>query len=168
MIRSWTSPMFKMSLQILLGKCPRHSHQGIDAASNINFSAMFLGEPTNIWEVYGFFLIKKILTLVSESEVAQSCPTLCDPIDCSLPGFSVYGIFQARVLEWVTIFFSRRSSRPRDWTWVSCIIGRHFTVWATREVSTNDWIVDKETSTNFSTLVKVRNLQDRKDVLLLF
>ena len=39
----------------------------------------------------------------SESEVAQSCPTLCDPMDCSLPGFSVHGIFQARILEWVAI-----------------------------------------------------------------
>ena len=39
----------------------------------------------------------------SESEVAQSCPTLCDPMDCSLPGSSVHGIFQARVLEWVVI-----------------------------------------------------------------
>ena len=42
----------------------------------------------------------------SEREVAQSCPTLCDPMDCSLPGLSTPGIFQARVLEWVTIVFS--------------------------------------------------------------
>ena len=70
----------------------------------------------------------------SESEVTQSCPTLCDPMDCSLPGSSVHGIFQARILEWVAISFSRRSSIPRDWTWVSCMVGRHFTVWATREV----------------------------------
>ena len=42
----------------------------------------------------------------SESEVAQSCPTLSDPMDCSLPGFSVHGIFQARVLEWGAIAFS--------------------------------------------------------------
>ena len=59
----------------------------------------------------------------------------CDPMDCSLPGSSVHGIFQARVLEWVAISFSRRSSPPRDWTWVSHVVGRHFTVWATREVS---------------------------------
>ena len=72
----------------------------------------------------------------SESEVAQSCPTFCEPTDCSLPGSSVHGIFQARMLEWVAISFSRRSSRPRDWTWVSCIVGRRFTLWATREVST--------------------------------
>ena len=69
----------------------------------------------------------------SESEVVQSCLTLCDPMDCSLPGSSVYGIFQARILEWVAISFSI-SSRPRDWTQVSCIVGRHFTIWATREV----------------------------------
>ena len=58
--------------------------------------------------------------------VAQSCPTLCDPMDYSLPGFSVHGILQARVLEWVAISFSRGSSRPRDWTQVSCIVGRCF------------------------------------------
>ena len=69
-----------------------------------------------------------------ESEVTQSCLTLCDPMDCSLPGSSVYGIFQARIVEWVSISFSR-SSRPRDWTWVSHIVGRRFTNWATREVS---------------------------------
>ena len=46
----------------------------------------------------------------SESEVAQSCPTLCYPVDCSLPAFSVHGILQARILEWVTISFSRGSS----------------------------------------------------------
>ena len=70
----------------------------------------------------------------SESEVAQSCPTLCDPVDCSLPGSSVHGIFQAIVLEWIAISFSRGSSRPRDRTWVSLIVDRCFTIWATREV----------------------------------
>ena len=56
----------------------------------------------------------------SESEVTQSCPTLCDPMDCSLPslpGSSIHGIFQASVLEWVAISFSRGSSQPRDPTW---------------------------------------------------
>ena len=67
-------------------------------------------------------------------EVAQSCLTVCDPMDCSLLGSSVHGIFQARILEYVAISFSRRSSWPRYWTRVSRIIGRHFTVWATREV----------------------------------
>ena len=67
------------------------------------------------------------------SEVAQSCPTLCDPIDCSLPGSSVRGIFQARVLEWVAR--SRGSSQPRDRTRVSRTVGRQLTVWATREAA---------------------------------
>ena len=63
-----------------------------------------------------------------ESEVTQLCPSLCDPLDCSLPGFSVHGIFQTRILEWVAISFSRRSSWPRDWTHLSCIAGRLFTI----------------------------------------
>ena len=68
---------------------------------------------------------------LSWSEVAQSCPTLWDPMDCSLSGSSV----QARILEWIAISFSRGSSQPRDWTWVSCIAGRLLTGWATREVT---------------------------------
>ena len=69
-----------------------------------------------------------------ESEVTQSCLTPWDPMDCSLSGSSVHRIFQARVLEWVAISFSRGSSRPRDWTQVSHTVGRRFTVWATGEV----------------------------------
>ena len=53
-----------------------------------------------------------LVLLGALSEVTQSCLTLCDPMDCSLPGSSVYGIFQARVLEWVSISFSRGSSDP--------------------------------------------------------
>ena len=68
-----------------------------------------------------------------KSEVAQSCLTLCEPIDCSLQSSSVHGIFQARVLERVAISSSRGSSPPRDQSRVSCIAGRRFTVWATRE-----------------------------------
>ena len=67
------------------------------------------------------------------SEVAQSCPTLCDPVDCSPPGSSVHRILQARILEWVAISFSRGSSQLRDWTRVSCMAGRCFLLWATRE-----------------------------------
>ena len=63
----------------------------------------------------------------------QLCPTLCNPMHCSLPGSSVHGILQARVLEWVAISFSRVSSRPRDQTRVFHIAGRRFTIWATRE-----------------------------------
>ena len=63
-----------------------------------------------------------------ESEVVQSCPTLCDPMDCSLPGSSVHGIFQAIVLEWIAISFSRGSPRPRDGNWVSRVVDRGFTI----------------------------------------
>ena len=62
--------------------------------------------------------------------------TLCDPVDCSLQGSSVHGIFQARVLEWVAISFSRElpnpGIEPRDRTQVSHIVDRGFTIWATR------------------------------------
>ena len=68
---------------------------------------------------------------------------LCDPIDCSLPGSSVHGIFQAIVLEWIAISFSRRSSQPRARTRVSHIVDRRFTVWATREVQKNKEDVNK-------------------------
>ena len=59
--------------------------------------------------------------------VARSCPTLCDPLDCSLPGSSVHGILQARILDWVAVPSSRGSSQPRDQTWVSGIAGRLLT-----------------------------------------
>ena len=79
---------------------------------------------------------------------------LCDPMDCSPPGSSIHGIFQARVLEWVAIPFSRRSSWPRDRTRVSCIAGRCFTVWATRKESNqtnpNRGTLHKATSQNSS------------------
>ena len=65
--------------------------------------------------------------------VSRLCLTLCDPMDCSLPGSSVHEILQARILEWVAIPFSRASSWPRDQIWISGITGRFFTVWAPRE-----------------------------------
>ena len=61
----------------------------------------------------------------SESEVAQSCPTLCNPMDCSLPGSSVHGIHQARMLEWVSTPFSRGFFQPRDRTWGLGILNIH-------------------------------------------
>ena len=61
----------------------------------------------------------------------------CDPMDCSPPASYVHGILQARILEWVTISFSRGSSWPRDWTWISCITDRFFTDWVTREAFFN-------------------------------
>ena len=77
-------------------------------------------------------------TMKSENEVAQLCPTLCDAMDCSPPGSPVHGILQARILEWVAISFSRGSSWPRGQTQVSCIAGRRFNLWATREARWKD------------------------------
>ena len=67
---------------------------------------------------------------------AQSCPTLCNPMCCNLPGSSIHGIIPGRILEWVAISSSRGSSQPRDWTHVSCVsgIGRRVLYhWATGE-----------------------------------
>ena len=80
-------------------------------------------KPTHLWVPYFW-----------QSEFAQLYQTLCDSKDCSLPGSSVHGIFQASILEWVAISFSRGTSWPRDGSWVSCTAGRIITIWATREV----------------------------------
>ena len=63
--------------------------------------------------------------------VAQSCLTLCNPMDCSPPGSSVHGILQTRILEWVAMSSSRGSFQPRDQTQVCHITGKFFTIWAT-------------------------------------
>ena len=90
----------------------------------------YLLEPY-VWKLLSHIrLFATLRTVQWVSEVAQSCPTLCDPMDCSLQGFCVHGIFQARVLEWVVISFSRESSWLRDRTRVSHVAGRRFNVWA--------------------------------------
>ena len=104
------------------------------------------------WFTYYCSLAWRILSITllaweREREVAQSCPTLCDPVDCSPAGSLVYGIFQAWILEWVAISFSRGSSRPRDWTQVSRIVGRRFTVWATREAQSQRNAMPKNVQT---------------------
>ena len=97
----------------------------------------FLPSLNHYWKILSFYyrvgttMPNTELSMWSES--AQSCPTLCNHMDCSLPGSSLHGILQARILEWVAISFSRGSSRLGDWTQVSCIVGRHFNLWATRE-----------------------------------
>ena len=72
------------------------------------------------------FIFPFFVSLLKWSEVAQSCPTLCDSMDCSLLGSSVHGIFQTVVLEWVAISFSRGSSQPRHRTRVYCIVDKRF------------------------------------------
>ena len=83
----------------------------------IHFFGILLFSCTNCcWEPLKVSVKVKVISRVR----------LCYPMDCSLPGSSIHGIFQARVLEWVAISFSRGSSPPRDGTRVSCITGRHF------------------------------------------
>ena len=113
--------------------------------SHITYTLVDWCEGFSLGEVTGRFWVetesltfkkkKVILQLcwVKWSEVTQLCSTLCNPVDCSLPGSSIHGIFQARILEWVAISFSRGSSQPRDRTWVSHTAGRLFTVSATRK-----------------------------------
>ena len=78
----------------------------------------------------GCLLCSCVLPIVS---VAQLCPTHCDSTDRNLPGLSDHRILQARILEWVAISSSRGSSPPRDRIHISCIAGRFFTVWASRD-----------------------------------
>ena len=86
----------------------------------------------------GFHFFHTCLNIMKMQVLAvQSCLILCDPIDCSLRWSSIHGILQARILECVSISFSRGSSQHRNWTWVSCIAGRLFTIWATREAPLN-------------------------------
>ena len=80
---------------------------------------LYLRLPKTLWPAGG---------LKVKVKVAQSCPTLCDPVY-----YTIYGILQARTLEWVAFPLSRGSSRLRDWTQVSCIAGGFFTSWASRE-----------------------------------
>ena len=91
-----------------------------------------------------FSLIVKVL-------FASSCQSLCNPRDCSPPGYSVHGILRQRILEWVAMPFSRGSSWPKDWNWASCITGRIFTVWAPREHSSY-WHL------NFSTMWPISDI----------
>ena len=82
-----------------------------------------------------FALLQQNTVCVCVCSVSLSCPTLCHSMDCSPPASLVHGILQTRILEWVAISYSRRSSPPRDWTHISCVSctgGRilyHWTIW---------------------------------------
>ena len=80
-----------------------------------------------ILSIHSFF--SKYMHPQENETVVPSCPTLCNPMDYSPWGFSVH-----RILEWEVVPFSRGSSQPRYQTGASCIVGRFFTIWATREV----------------------------------
>ena len=85
------------------------------------------------WYIYMYISIHLLLHACMCTQSLQSCQTLCNTIDCSPPGFSVHGILQARILEWITIPFSRGSSWPRAGTLAFCNAGRFFTLQTTRE-----------------------------------
>ena len=128
-----SNPAYEMLLMRMLPASPEGS---LISSRNIwccrtlfhshHFSPQYyFKKATGEWPL-PFSLIKQCAE--SKVKVAQSCLTLCDPMD-----YTVHGILQARLLEWVAIPFSRRSSQPRDWTQVSYIRGGFFTRWATRE-----------------------------------
>ena len=97
--------------------------------SGNNERLYFIGAPKSLQKVTAamelrhLLLGRKAMTNLkeSESEVAQLCPTLCNPVDCNLPGSSIHGILQTRILEWVAISFSRGSSQFRDQNHIPCI-----------------------------------------------
>ena len=145
----WNSPGQNTgvgSLSLLQGISPtQESNQGLLNCRQILYQLELSGKPicgntifkcSHILRFWG--IGPQHIFLPCHALCAQSCPTLCDPLDCTLPGSSVHGIFQARILKWVVISSSRVSSRPRNRTRISCIswiVGRFFTHWTIREVN---------------------------------
>ena len=127
--QSWLQSFLKPA-SLLTHKPPGHvSGQGVPCTPRMLFRYVSSFEDSKLGCSFGDFCStsyqqiparmhqwKKVKALVT-----QSCPTLCNSMDCSPPGSSVHGILQARILEWAAILFSRRSSPPRDQTPVSCI-----------------------------------------------
>ena len=112
---------------LILHSTSAYSHNNHSDSESVSPSVMseFLwahrqlpARPLCPWDFWG----KNTGKWSQESEVTQSCLSLCDPMDCSLPGSSLHGIFQAIVLEWIAISFSSRSSQLRDRTQVSHIV----------------------------------------------
>ena len=107
-----------------------------------------------IWMIYPQFLYVCQYLIIPTGKISacacsvtQSCLTLCDPMDCSLPGSPVPGVLQARILEWVAFPSSRGSSLSRDRTCVSCISRQILYHWATWEVpySITNMVLRKDT-----------------------
>ena len=126
------------------------------------------GDGVKRWSLWELIRSMRVVCLL----VTQLWPTLCEPMDCSPPGSFAHGIFQARILEWVAISFSRRSSQPRDQTWVYHLAGKLFTAWATREATRVEpsWMVSvslshprdhRETSASFYVVSLQQNRHQR-------
>ena len=116
----------------------------------ISFSFIFKVSKNKSYFQHLIFLQPSSILLELQSvcvshSVTQSCPTLRDPMDCSLPGSSVHGILQARTLEWVAISFSRGSFQSRDPSWVSCIAGSLFYHLSHQKSNLNEEKLKKET-----------------------
>ena len=116
--------------------CWKEAQEGGDICVPMAGSCCCTSETsTTLWSNYPPIKSKLRIFFTAICSVSCSvvCLTLCDFMDCSLSGSSVHEILQVGILEWVAIPFSRGSSWPRDWTQVSSIAGRSFTIWATRE-----------------------------------
>ena len=139
--RNWVfiaSKMWSMCLRTLIVKSI--STNMVELILKINSQITFwLSFPYFHLSFFSFFHLKFLfnqyphavmtyhrLISIVKVKVAQSCPILCNPMD-----YTVHGILQARILEWVVFPFSRGSSQPRDWTQVSHNAGKFFTRWAT-------------------------------------
>ena len=97
--------------------------------------------------------------------VAKSCPTFCDPMDCSPQSFFVHEVFQARILEWVTMPSSRGSSWPRDQThisWISCIAGQFFAIEPPGKPKLDPYLMPYSKAN--STLNKLLNVENFKNI----
>ena len=91
----------------------------------------------SLWDIFPLqeitYSLRHFWLIWYKALVTQWCMTLCDLVDCNWLVSSVPEILQARILEWIAFLFSRRFSQLRGWTHISCIAGKFFTVWVTRE-----------------------------------
>ena len=126
------APEAKPCLKLTLGGMEQGSGEGWGAHTR---------PPPPSWAANITFFSRLCFTLIACEKmkilVTQSCPVLCDSMDRSLPGFSVHGIIQARILEWVVTPFSRRSSWSRDQTESPALQVDSFTIWASREANSH-------------------------------
>ena len=113
----------------------RLSRQGLDCHSFTGYFTLMPLLRRHLWEVVHIFFIKSFLVGIFPSQfdilkvfITQSRLTLCNPMDCSPPCSSVYGIFQARILEWTATSFYRGCFLPKDQSWVSNSEGRFSTI----------------------------------------